>query len=270
MRHGYARRALFTFTLFSVVSTGSALAQTRDEIREQNQQLYQQYQSGGPGDSSAMAPPMGGGDVTGSGPSAPPSGGGASGGNLVAQLLDRVSRLEEQNRSLSGRVDELERNLSTQTAQLNKQMGDLTFAMQQGGHSGAPTPGGGVVTPAAPVVAPPPPPPLRAGRATPRVAAAPATPPPGARGAGMAYKLATSYTAEGNYRQAALTYYDVYNRAPHGPLAPDALLHVSSSMLALGQNGAACEALSKVRAEFPAARGNVAHTAATLRARAHC
>ena len=41
-------------------------------------------------------------------------------------------------------------------------------------------------------------------------------------------------------------------------------------MIALGQNGAACEALGKVRAEFPEARGNVARSEAVLRARAHC
>ncbi len=268
MRHGYARRALSTFLLISVVSSGSALGQTRDEIREQNEQLYHQYQSGGAGDPSAVAPPMGG-DAAASSPDVPPSGSGGSpggGGNLVAQLLDRVTRLEEQNRELSGRVDELERNLQTQTAQLNKQMGDLTFAMQQG-HPGAAGPGvDAAPAAAAPMVAPPPHP----SRAAPRVAAAPATPPPGPRGAGAAYKLAAAYAAEGNYRQAALAYYDVYNRAPRGPLAPDALLHVSSSMLALGQNGAACEALSKVRAEFPTARGNVVRTAQALRLRARC
>ena len=264
MRHGYARRALSTFLLVSALTAGSALAQTREQIREQNEQLYQQYQSGGPGDPSAVAPPMGG-DATASSQEAPPSGGGGSGGgNLVAQLLDRVSRLEEQNRELSGRVDELERNLQTQTAALNKQMGDLSFAMQQGHPGAAPA-----VVPV-PVAAPAPPPVQRPSRVPPKIVAAPATPPPGARGAGLAYKQATAYSAAGNYRQAALAYYDVYNRAPHGPLAPDALLHVSSSMLSLGQNGAACEALAKVRAEFPAARGNVAHTAAALRARAHC
>ncbi len=266
MRHRYARRALFTFLLVSVISAGSALAQTRDEIREQNQQLYQQYQSGSPGDTSAVAPPIGG-DAAASSPDAPPSHGGAEsgGGNLLSQLLDRVTRLEEQNRELSGRVDELERNLQTETAQLNKQMGDLSFAMQQG-HPGAAGSGTG-----APLEAPPPPPlPQRPSRAAPRVVAELATPPPGPRGAGLAYKLANTDASEGNYRQAALAYYDVYNRAPRGPLAPDALLHVSSSMLALGQNGAACEALAKMHAEFPAARGSVAHAAAALRARARC
>lgn len=272
MRHGYARRALLLVPLLLAVPFGVAAAQTRDQIRQQNEQLYQQYQSGGPGDANAVAPPMGGDAAASSPDMSPPVGGGGApaGGNLVAQLLDRVSRLEEQNRELSGRVDELERNLQTATAGLTKQMGDLTFAMQQG-HPGATAAGAGEgAAPAAPGVAPTPSPSPRPMHAAPRAEAAPATPPSGPRGAGLAYKLANSYAAQGNYRQAALAYYDVYNRAPRGPLAPDALLHVSSSMLALGQNGAACEALAKMRAEFPAARGNVAHSAAALRVRAHC
>ncbi len=267
MRPDFARRALSTFLL--LLATGApALAQTRDEIREQNEQLYQQYQQNGPGDASAVAPPIGG-DAVASPPQSEPAGGHDGGGNLVAQLLDRVNRLEEQNRQLSGRVDELERGLQTQTASLSKQIGDLSFAMQQGHPGGAMAAAPGDAMPAAPVAAPPPPPPRNARAA--RVAAPmPATPPPGPRGAGQVYKMAAGYTAAGNYRQAALSYYDVYNRQPRGPLAPDALLHVGSSMIALGQNGAACEALAKMRAEFPAARGNVARTATVLRARARC
>ena len=268
MRPDFAQRAFSTFFIVSVAAW-PALAQTRDQIREQNEQLYQQYQQNGAGDPTAVAPPIGG-DAAASAPPQGGSAGGGGGGNLVAQLLDRVSRLEEQNRELSGRVDELARDLQIQTASLNKQIGDLGFAVQQG-HGGAVGAAPGAAMPAAPIAPAPPPPSARSTRAARTAAAAvPATPPPGPRGAGQVYKLATGYTAAGNYRQAALAYYDVYNRQPRGPLAPDALLHVSSSMVALGQNGAACEALAKLRAEFPAARGNVARTAAVLRGRAHC
>jgi TolA-binding protein len=59
----------------------------------------------------------------------------ANGGNpdLMAQLLDRVSRLEDQVRNLSGRVDELQNAVQTQNADLTKQIGDLRFQMQNGG-----------------------------------------------------------------------------------------------------------------------------------------
>ena len=259
MRLAFARRA-FLPILFVTATVGTAAAQSREEIREQNEQLYQQYQQGG--GPTAVAPPYGGAgsDVTASSP-ADAAGGSGGGVNLMAQLLDRVSRLEDENRQLSGRVDELERELQTSTAQVNKQIGDLTFAMQQHGN--------GIAAAPPPQVAAPPPPPPRAARDA-RPASRPQTPPAGARGAGLVYQQARAYAAAGNHQQAALAYYDAYNRQPHGPLAADALLHVSASMIALGQNGAACEALGKLHSEFPHAGGNVAHGAVALRARAHC
>lgn len=299
-----ALRALFP-TRFVLLTSGLlaagafapvAIAQTRDQIREQNEQLYQQYQAA-PGDQSpsgqGLAPP-----ISGSGDDqayqAPPesSGRSAGGGGLLPQLLDRVNRLEEQNRDLSGRVDELERQLAQTSAQLNKQIGDLSFAMQQGGQArapGAPQASGGtgdglgaVPDHADPPSAVPPRTPeasLRAGNNAlarrdyagagnnARAALAAGR---GVHASNAEYMLAQSYAGQGNYQQAAVAYYDAYNRQPHGPLAQDALLHVGSSMVALGQNGAACEALSKLRAEFPKAKPNVTRAAATLRAKAHC
>lgn len=270
MRQDIARRALSAFVLLACV--GPAAAQTREQIREQNERLYQQYQQS-PSDAPSgdgVAPPLGGASGDDAYVPPPRDGGSATGGpagGLLAQLLDRVNRLEEQNRQLSGRVDELERELQTQTAALNKQIGDLGFAMQQGGHPAD------AAMPAAPAPAAAPPARAPAGKAVRNVAPAGRTAaaiPPGPRGAGAAYQLARSYAADGNYRQAAVTYYDAYNRQPRGPLAADALLHVSASMMALGQNGAACEALAKFRSEFPNPRPNIARTASALRARGHC
>ena len=54
MRPDCARRAFFLVMMSAAVS--SASAQTRDEIRQQNEQLYQQYQQGN--DQAGTAPPL--------------------------------------------------------------------------------------------------------------------------------------------------------------------------------------------------------------------
>ncbi len=91
--------------------------------------------------------------------------------DLLPQLLDRVSALEERMRELRGRVDELDNRTQQQNADLGKQIGDLDFRVQtlEGGHpaEGAhapsplagPTSGGGVIGGTAtppPSVSPPP------------------------------------------------------------------------------------------------------------------
>ena len=59
-----------------------------------------------------------------------PSGGGAVDQGLVAQLLDRVSTMEDQVRNLRGRVDELANQQQQQGADFTKQLGDLQFELQ--------------------------------------------------------------------------------------------------------------------------------------------
>ncbi len=269
---------------------GPARAQTRDEIRQQNEQLYQQYQSqpdqSQPGQSQPGQPALPSAE-----PFAPSYDGGAGAspaprsgaGGLTARLLDRVLQLEQQVRTLRGRVDQLERDQQTSTASLNKQLGDLSFQLQQGGAHPAPPP-------ASPSPAPAPPTTTRSPvRLTPETALRqgnlalarhdyPAAQEAarvalqggrGIHGTDAEYLLAQSYAGQHNDQQAAVAFYDAYNRAPHGPLAPGALLHVSQSMASLGQTGAACEALAKLHAEFPAAHG-VTRAATGLHARLHC
>ncbi len=57
-----------------------------------------------------------------------PSGGGSS--DTVAQLLTRVSTLEDQMRDLRGRVDELSNTVQRMSADLGKQIDDLKFQLQ--------------------------------------------------------------------------------------------------------------------------------------------
>ena len=281
MRQIFARRASVLLAAFLTTAPLAAHAQSRDQIRERDEQLYQQNQTGAPAASPSdetgapVAPSYGGGDASGAGV------------NLTAQLLDRVSTLESEVRSLRGRVDVLEQQLQTSTATLNKQIGDLSFQLQQGGaaRATAPVPADGIPPPGAP-------PPARA-----TAAAAPRLTPESSLRAGNAalarrdydtaasdaeaalhgphaadaqYLLGGAYAGQRNYQQAAVAYYGAYTRNPHGPMAPSALLHVSTSMAALGQTGAACEALGKLGTEFPGLHGGVATSASALHRRLHC
>ena len=270
-----------------------ASAQTREQIREQDEQLYEQQQQQLQQGGIPTAPPIGGGDETP--PSYPTAGsGGAGGASLTAQLLDRVSRLEDQVRTLRGRVDELSNEVQTQTAQLNKQIGDMNFAMQQGRGAAPPsaaapqTPGyaaarGAAPTYAAPVAAPPP----TAIHHTPEMALRDANialarhdyqtaadlareAAGGTHAAQAQYVLGEALTGQGNHGGAAAAFYTAYGKQPRGPLAGDALLHVGASLIATGDTNAACEALAQLRAGVPNARPGTLKAANVLRARAHC
>lgn len=244
------------------------------ELRQEVQQLQQNQ--GGSGGSLPAPVPQGGADA-----------GSAATGGLTAQLLDRVSRLEDQVRELRGRVDDLTNQVQTQTATLSKQVSDLGFQLQQGGGNAAAAgaAAGAAVAPAVagPAVKTPAAPPapraatpeqaLRDGNAALArhdYAAAEQS----ARAAGSSvsaqFLLGQALTGERQYQQAALAYYDAYQRAPRGPRAPDALLGVGYAMTALGDHNSACEALGKLRSEFPAASAKVKGAASALRARSAC
>ncbi|HEY2133697.1 MAG TPA: hypothetical protein VGH36_12110 [Acetobacteraceae bacterium] len=70
---------------------------------------------------------------------APPPGGG---NDMVASLLDRVSRLEDEMRDINGRLDEMNNRLQQQHDDLAKQIGDLSFRLDSAG-----VPGGASVAP---------------------------------------------------------------------------------------------------------------------------
>ena len=282
---------------------GQARAQmeTREGIALQNQILQlraelQQLEQGGAPVPAYRAPP----------PAA--SGGGAS-GELVAQLLDRVSQLEDQVRSLRGRVDQLQNQQQQAQADLSKQLGDLSFQVQQRGGGGGAGPGAapavqyppGLAVPSAapplpPIMAGPPPasqqsaPPPAPAHRTPEMAMqegnlayarhdypaaeAAAREVLTARGSPRAtdaqYLLAQSEAGERNYQQAAVDYYDAYNRAPKAARASEALLGVADALIALNDKRSACQALDKLRAEFPSPRSEVRAGVASARSRASC
>ncbi len=281
----------------AAASGGTARAQigSREGISLQNQILelrheLEQVESGGGGNGGApVAPPIGGGQ----------GGQGGQGGyadpGLAPQLLDRVQTLEQQVRDMRGELDQLANQVQQQNATLSKQISDMNFALQQG-HGGAPGAGAEPAEPGAPAAA------------SPRQAlpAAPSVPPPvrhtpeSALAAGNAalsrrdypaaqanaqevlsgprnprqidaqFLLGQSLAGQHQYQQAAVAYYDTYNRAPRSGRAPDALLGVSASLIALGDKGSACQALGKLHAEFPSPPPRVRSASAALRGRAGC
>jgi TolA-binding protein len=216
-------------------------------------------------------------------------------GGLTAQLLDRVSALEEQVRQLRGEVDRLANQQQRQADDFAKQIGDLSFAMQNSGAarpSPGPAPtlspppgvlGGGVPgIPANPVVAAPPPrtPELamqegnaalaRRDYAAAEAAAREVLAKHGPRSADAQFLLAQAEMGNRNYQQAAPDFYDAYNRSRTGGRAPDALLGVANALIALGDRQSACDALVKLRTEFPQPRQDIRDGEAAARGRAGC
>lgn len=253
---------------------------SREGIALQNQieQLSQQLQQVQNNTSSVQAPSA----------SAPSSG--AAGNDLVSQLLQRVSTLENENREMRGELDQLSNQVQTQNATLTKQIGDMQFAAQNGG-GGAPAASPGASDAAS-------------SGAVPAPAAAPAEKPVTAlellKTGQAALKSRDYATAQGNaeqalklaktsngkmesqfllaqslagqkqYRDSAVAYYDAYNRAPKSARAQEALLGVSASMLAMGDKNSACQALQKLDSEFPSPTPRVKAAVTSFKGRASC
>lgn len=261
-----------------VASAPAAHAQdvtSREGLALQNQimalkQSMSQMQSSG----STLAPP-----------SATPAPASSGNGDLTAQLLDRVNTLEQQQRDMRGEIDQLTNELQQKSAALSKQIADNQFAAQNGG--------GGAAAPAAAAAA------GAAGAASSTSHTAASTPDAllasgkaalqkrdyatahenaeealkNAKGSfkvDAQFLLAQSLAGEKQYRQSAVAYYDAYRQSPKSARAPDALLGVSASLLALGDKKAACQALGKLKTEFPSPTQRVSHAAEIYAGRGGC
>ncbi len=247
---------------------GIALQDQIAELRQELQAVQQNQQAGGGGGAPAapqyQAPPPGPGQY----------------GDTAAELVVRVSALEEQNRQLQGRVDDLTNQLQRQHDDLSKQVSDLAFKLGQGGSQPASTgdAGLGAAPDAVPPQAAPPRPAAPPVRRTPELAlregnaalvrrdyaaaeaaAREVLATRSARGTDAQLLLARAEGGQHEFKAAAADYYQAYNRAPKSPSAPVALLGVSYSLIGLNDNRDACEALAKLSVEFPgAARASVA------------
>jgi TolA-binding protein len=237
------------------------------ELRQEIQIMQQTQQTGGPAPSPYVPAqpyqPQGDGQAPGA---APPQG-----SDTAAELVVRVGTLEEQNRQLQGRVDDLTNQLQHQHDDLAKQISDLAFKLQNG-VGAAPEQGGAPAAPP-PAEAPPPravaPP---AAHRTPEMAlhdgnaalarrdyaAAEAAAREALRGhvphtVDAQFLLARAEGGEHQYKAAAADFYQAYNHAPKSNTAPVALLGVANALIALNDNHDACEALAKLTVEFPGA-----------------
>jgi TolA-binding protein len=259
----------------------------QDQILELKHELEELRSQGG-GASN------GGGDYA-----APPaSASGAIPSDIATQLLDRVTRLEDEVRRLRGRIDEVDNARQQAEADLGKQIGDLQFRLNAGGAGGlgAPTPprAGTALAPQAGTLVGPP-------IAAPSAAAPPLRRTPemtlqagtlalgrrdyvtaeqdarevlagakGPRTTDALYLLAQALAGQRNYSAAAVAYDDTYNRGARGYRAQDSLLGLANSLSALGDKKAACETLAKLRAEFPSTRPDLREPVSLARARNGC
>lgn len=252
----------------------------QNQIMELRQQLTQ-LQGSGQATGGTLPPPVAVGSPAGTT--------GAGNGDLVAQLLDRVSSLEDQEREMHGQIEELTNQVKEQNAALSKQMGDLQFAMQNGGKiapSAAPATSAAKDTEdtkhaetASGSKSMTPDEHLKAGNAdllhhdyasAQQNAEAALEHGKGAFRVDAQFLLGQSLAGQKQYRQSAVAYYDAYKQSPKSTRAPDALLGVSASLLALGDKKAACQALGKLNSEFPSPAPRVASAAAVFSKRGNC
>jgi TolA-binding protein len=281
MNRALATRLIVPLVLLASTMPAVAQVESREGIALQNQILELRRQMQALQDQANR----GGGSPTNLGRAYPqPSTGGS---DLVAQLLSRVDALEEQVRQLRGRVDETQNEVQRQGADLGKRIDDMAFQAQ--------SPRGG---PPAPTVSPQPPSSLGA-------AAAPSAPArrtpelvmqegnaalarrdyPAAEQAAREvltsnrtspraydaqFLLAQALIGQHQYSQAAIAYDDTYNRSRKGAHAPDALLGLANSLIAINEKKAACDTLAKLHGEYPSPRPDIRDALAASSQRAAC
>jgi TolA-binding protein len=293
---------LLAIALLAPLAPARAQVDSREGIALQNQiaELRQEVQ--GLRDQIARAPAGGSGSSLGGYQQPPPAAGGAS-GDLMAQLLGRVERLEDDVRALRGRVDEVDNARQRQAEDFNKQIADLNFKLQSGAvaagadplaGSGKPTtlspqPGNlAAQTPGtAPGDVPPPPPPpvkrtpemslqegnaalVRKDYAAAEAAAKTVLAAGGPRVVDAQYLLARAAYGKRDFSSAAVAYDDTYNRSRTGVHAQDALLGLAASLTAIGEKRAACQTLDKLAAEFPSMRPDLRPSVTALRRDSAC
>ncbi len=267
-----------------------AQIETREGIALQNQILELRRDVQALRDQPGRAPVY-----AGAAPSslAPRGGTSSSGGSdMTAQLLDRVASLEDQMRTLNGRIDELDNASQRRNADLAKQIGDLIFRVDNGSAPGGIRPAGsGSATPPAPGVPPAPPPAPAPVKRTPALALQEGNAALARRDYTVADTAAREVLAAGktqpaaydaqfllaqaaygqrNFPQAAIAYNEAYDRSRQGSHAQDSLLGLASSLNALGEKRSACAALDTLRQQFPSARVDVVQRAALTRTQAGC
>ncbi|WP_249110223.1 tetratricopeptide repeat protein [Neokomagataea anthophila] len=260
---------------------------SREAIALQNQVAALRQQLAQVQNAASLSPPT----ASGTAPSV--TTGGVS-GDLTAQLLQRVSALEEQNRQMRGEVDQLSNTLKTTQETLSKQISDMQFAAQNGAGAASGAVAGAATSTASSAVVTPKADSAPASDATPKTALEALHFGNAALRAGhyteaesdarfavktaksvqgrmdAQFLLAQSLAGQKQYRDSAVAYYDAYGKLPKSAKAQDSLLGVAASLIALGDKASACQALDKLKAEFPSPEARVKAAMATFRGRAAC
>ena len=212
--------------------------------------------------------------------------------DLTAQLVNRVTALEDEVRQLRGRVDELQNALNQTNTDLGKRIDDMRFQLQSG--TGGTSPGAPPTRIASntPQSSPnaSPPPPTSSGPRTPEVALQQGyaalkqqdytaaqkaaeevlTKRNSPRAYDAQYLLAQSLAGQHQWSRAAIAYDDAYNRSPKGSHAQTALLGLAISMTAINEKRAACETISKLHTQFPKPNPELQPQIQNVVARAGC
>ena len=84
------------------------------------------------------------------------------------------------------------------------------------------------------------------------------------------YWLGETYYVRGQFREAAVTFAEGFQRYPDSPKAPDNLLKLGKSLAALGQSADACGTFAELVTRYPNAPATIQQQAATERQRLSC
>lgn len=275
------RAALLGLGLIGLPGLAKAQVETREGIALQNQilQLRQEVEALRRG--GALPAP-----VAPSGGSSRPS---APQGELVPQLLDRVSRLEEELRQMRGRAEQAEFRERQTRERVEKLEGDLDFRLQalEGQRAGAAR---SVAPSAAPTPTAAAQPPAAAGPRPPQRALAEGQTALGRRDFATAEAAAREVIAsrdaprqadaqmllgdallgKRDFGAAAVAYDDAFRRGPQGARANEAMFGVANALIGLGNNRDACAQLNDLRSRSPNLAGPLAERVADARRRAQC
>ncbi len=262
-------RRLWLLASLLILLPGLAAAQmeSREGIALQNQilQLRQELEALRRGGLAAPQPSGGGTSIFGGGGGARPSG---AQGELVQTLLERVSRMEEELRSVRGRAEQAEFRERQLRERVEKLEGDLDFRLQQlEGQRGA-----------APAARPATPPAAQPSSQPPAQLSPPTSRPPqralsegqaalGRRdfaGAEAAAReviasreptrqvdahvlLGDALLGKGDFAGAAIAYDDARRRNPQGSRAAEATIGIANAFIGLNNNRDACAVLADLR-----------------------
>ena len=290
MRFVIARIFVAPFLLAASMAPALAQVDSREGIALQNQ-IYQLRQELKAVQDQAA---RGGGSVIRPPAYAPPPQQLSGGNDLLAQLLTRVDALEDQVRQLRGRIDETQNQVQRQNEDLGKRIDDLAFQVAPQGTPGAgqrgkappdsgdqvPAPGSLTAPPAARPAGPRTPEMMLqegnaalarrdypAAEASARGVLANRTSP---RAYDARLLLAQALAGQKQYAQAAIAFDDAYTSSRKGSHAQDALIGLANSLSAINEKKAACDTLTRLRADFPQPRADIAAGMAATSLKAGC